>query len=163
MVLVGKLGFGDHDPMKRPTYDQIVDWNKRRGGQGRLGGELVTQIDALRVASNAISGISPTFIEFVPIRLVTLLEVFVRGIIDELVNFNEEYFDRGVKFTKDPKIDLAFAALVNRRELTVGDFVAHFVSFNNIDAVYSALNNLLGNFTKKLKEVHPRWSEDREK
>lgn len=69
---------------------------------------------------------------------------------------------RGQSLAKGSKIDLAFAAHVDRRELTIGDFVAHAVSINNIEAVISALDALINNFAVKLKKAHPRWQEDKD-
>ncbi|WP_111560177.1 lysozyme inhibitor LprI family protein [Paracoccus sediminilitoris] len=146
--------------MKRSSYHQITDWNERRGDQPRLGIELVHQIDALCEGAASVVQLSSTFVEFIPIRLVTTLEVFLRGVISELINGREEYFERGEKLAKGAKIDLAFAAHLNRRELTIGDFVAHTVSLNSVDAVLSVLDTLLGGFPAKLKVAHPRWSEE---
>lgn len=146
--------------MRRSSYHHIIDWNERRGDHPRLGIELIGQIDALCMDATSAAELSSRFFEFIPIRLVTTLEVFLRGVISELVNSRGEYLERGEKLTKGAKIDLAFAAHVNRRELTIGDFVAHAVSLNNVDAVLSVLDTLLGDFTAKLKVAHPRWAED---
>lgn len=148
--------------MTRSSYHQIINWNERRGDHSRLGFELALQVDALRADATPVTELSRTFVEFVPIRLVTTMEVFLRGVIAELINGREEYFERGEKLAKGAKIDLAFAAHVNRRELTIGDFVAHAVSLNSVDSILSVLNTLLGSFTSKLKVAHPRWSEEAE-
>lgn len=146
--------------MRRSSYHHIIDWIERRGDNPRLSMELIGQIDALCMDASFAAELSSRFFEFIPIRLVTTLEVFVRGVVSELVNSREEYFERGEKLVKGAKIDLAFAAHVNRRELTIGDFVAHAVSLNSVDAVLSVLDALLGDFTAKLKVAHPRWAED---
>lgn len=146
--------------MRPPSYHQIIDWNERRGDHARLGMELIHQIDALCVNAASVTDLPSTFVEFIPIRLVTTLEVFLRGVISELVNSGEAYFERGEKLAKSAKIDLAFVVHVNRRELTIGDFVAHAVSLNSVDAILRVLDTLLEGFTAKLKVAHPRWSED---
>lgn len=122
--------------------------------------ELVAQIDALHADVNPISAFASPFVEFVPIRLVTTLEVFVRGVIAELVNGAQQYFERGERLAKGSKIDLTFAAHVDRRELTIGDFVAHAVSLNSIEAVVSSLDTLLDDFAMKMRQAHPRWLEE---
>ena len=91
--------------------------------------------------------------------MVTILEVFTRGTVSELVNSKEEYFERGEKLVKGAKIDLAFAAHIDRRELTIGDFVAHAVSINSMESVLSVFETLLPDFVSKLKSSHERWSE----
>lgn len=148
--------------MRRSTYQQIIDWNARRGEHRRLGMDLVAQIDALRAETGAITGIAPLHLQFVPIRLVTILEVFLREVIAELVDGNKAVFERGEKLVKGAKIDLAFAAHVNRRELTIGDFVAHAVSLNGVDGIVSVMDTLIPGFAGKMRMAHPRWSEDTE-
>lgn len=147
--------------MRRSSYQQIIDWNQRRGDHPRLGMELVAQIDALHADVDPVAALASPFVEFVPIRLVTTLEVFLRGVIAELVNGGQQYFERGERLAKGSKIDLTFAAHVDRRELTIGDFVAHAVSLNSIEAVVSSLDTLLDGFSAKLRMAHPRWLEDK--
>lgn len=146
--------------MKRSTYQQIIDWNQRRGGYPRLGIELVTQIDNLQAEGNKVGVSDSVYLEFIPIRLVTTVEVFLRGVIGELVDKGEPYFSRAERLTKGAKIDLAFAAHVDRGELTIGDFIAHAVSFNSAESAVAALDTLIEGFVPKLKSSHPRWSEE---
>ncbi|UWQ02950.1 DUF1311 domain-containing protein [Aliiroseovarius crassostreae] len=146
--------------MRRSNYQQIIDWNKRQGDHRRLGVELAYEIEALMKEASALTDASSKFAEFIPIRLVTTLEVFLRGVIAELIDEKEIYFERADKLTKGAKIDLAFTAHINRRELTVGDFVAHAVSLNNVDSIISTLDTLLVDFPAKLKVIHPRWTEE---
>ncbi|MEO9824140.1 MAG: lysozyme inhibitor LprI family protein [Paracoccaceae bacterium] len=145
--------------MRRSSSQQIIDWNQRRGDHPRLGMELIAQIDALQAEVDSVAALASPYVEFVPIRLVTTLEVFLRGVIAELVNGGQQYFERGGQLAKGSKIDLTFAAHIDRRELTIGDFVAHAVSLNSIKAVVSSLDTLLDGFAIKLKNAHPRWLE----
>lgn len=146
--------------MRRSSYQQIIDWNERRGDQYRPGMDLVGQIDDLRVEVEAISGIAPLHIQFVPIRLVTILEVFLREVIAELVDGEQVAFEKVEKLVKGAKIDLAFAAHVNRRELTIGDLVAHSVSLNGVEGVFNIMTTLIDGFPGKIAIAHPRWSEE---
>ncbi len=146
--------------MRRTKYQQIIDWNERQGDHRRLGAELVHDIDRLMKEADAVSGSSPEFIEFIPIRLVTILEVFLRGVIAELIDERDDYFERSDKLVKGAKFDLAFAAHIDRRELTIGDFVAHAVSLNNVESIISTLDTLLLDFPAKLRIAHPRWAEE---
>ena len=149
--------------MRRSTYQQILDWNARRGGHRRLGIELIGQIDALRAEADAIAGHAPVHLQFVPIRLVTILEVFLREVIAELVDGDEVIFERAERLVRGTKIDLAFAAHVDRRELTIGDFVAHAVSLNGTAGIMSVMDTLIEGFARRLRVVHSRWSEDAER
>lgn len=146
--------------MRRSSYQQIIDRNVRRGEHRRLGTELVGQINALRAEVDAITGIAPLHLQFAPIRLVTILEVFLREVIAELVDGDEAIFERAEKLVKGTKIDLAFAAHVDRRELTIGDFVAHTVSLSGVDGIMNILDTLVGGFAGRLQTVHQRWTEE---
>lgn len=146
--------------MHRSPYQQIIEWNARRGEHRRLGQELAAQIEKLRAEVSTIAGLAPMHLQFVPIRLVTILEVFLREVIAELVDGDEATFQRAEKLVKGAKIDLTFAAHVNRRELTIGDFIAHSVSLNGIDGILAILDTLIPGFAHKLKAAHPRWSEE---
>lgn len=146
--------------MRRSSHQQIIDWNARRGEHPRLGMELISQIVALRDEAHAIAGVAPLHLQFVPIRLVTILEVFLREVIAELVDGDELIFERAEKLVKGARIDFAFAAHVNRRELTIGDFVAHTVSLNSVEGIMNVMDTLIGGFADKLQKAHPRWSEE---
>lgn len=151
---------GKYQVMLKSKHQQIIDRNSRHGNQRRLGLELVNEINAFMAEHTSILDASPRFSEFIPIRLVTVLEVFLRGIIAELIDEKDIYFERAEKLLKGTKLDLTFAAHINRRELTIGDFVSHTVSLNSIESVISALDVLLVDFPLKLKTSHPRWSEE---
>ncbi len=153
MIFLGKCRV-----MRRPKYQQIIEWNERQGGHRRLGGELAQEITALMTEAAVIS--APKFAEFIPIRLVTILEVFLRGVIAELVDGKDEYFERGDKLIKGAKLDLAFTAHIKREEISVGDFVAHAVSLNDVESIISTLDTLLVDFPAKLVVAHPRWNEE---
>jgi uncharacterized protein YecT (DUF1311 family) len=145
--------------MKKADHQKIIDWNKRRGDKHRLGVELSYQIDVLAAEAEQLIARHSDLIEFIPIRLVTILEVFVRGTVSELVNSREDFFDRGDKLVKGAKIDLAFAAHIDRRELTIGDFVAHAISITSVESVLNVFETLLPDFVVKLRSSHERWSE----
>ena len=146
--------------MRRSSYQQIIDWNARRGVNGRLKTDLSRQIDALRAEVDAITGIAPLHLQFVPIRLVTILEVFLREVIAELVDGDLVIFERADKLVKGAKIDLAFAAHVDRRDLSIGDFVAHTVSLNGVDGIMNVMDTLICGFANKLQTAHPLWKEE---
>ena len=122
----------------------------------------MAQIDALRAEVDTITGIAPLHLQFVPIRLVTVLEVFLREVIAELVDGDEAVFERVDQLVKGARTNLAFAAHVDRRELTIGDFVAHTVSLNGVDGIVKVMDMLIGGFAGRLQTAHPRWSEEAE-
>lgn len=149
--------------MRRSSYKEIIDWKNRRGDGPRPAMEFIDQIQNLGTSAEVIAGVGSVYVDYVPIRLITIVEVFLREVIAELVDSDETYFKRGEKLVKGAKIDLAFAFHVNRRALTIGDFVAHAVSLNRIDDVMRIMDTLLEDFASKLKASHPKWTEEVEK
>lgn len=148
--------------MRRSSYDRIIEWNTRHGGDRRHSMNVNFQILKLNETIKSSEKIDPLYLDLVPIKLVTCLEVYLRGIIAELVDGNTSCFEREEKLVKSAKIDLTFAAHVNREELTIGDFVAHTVSLGNLDSVISVLDALLDGFHSKIKISHTRWIEEKD-
>ncbi len=93
-------------------------------------------------------------------RVTTCIEVYAREIIRELVDTGDVYLESAGKLAKNAKLDLVFAAHLSGEKLSIGDFVAHTVSLNGIDAVISAFSTLIADFIQKLKNSHPRWTEE---
>jgi uncharacterized protein YecT (DUF1311 family) len=148
--------------MTANEVEQILSWKNRRG-QERLGAELHYEISGLRQLWREKSEASIEFADFVPMRLVTIIEVFIREIIRELVDYGQPYIDRAERLTKGSKIDFIFASHVHSRKLSIGDIVAHSVSVNNPTQLISYFVTLMQDFVQRLKISHPRWSEDKDR
>lgn len=93
-------------------------------------------------------------------RITTCVEVYTREIIRELIDTGGTHLESVSKLVKNPKLDLVFATHLAGQQLSVGDFIAHAVSINSIDAVMSAFSTLIVDFGQKLRSSHPRWSEE---
>ena len=100
------------------------------------------------------------FVDFIPIRLVTIIEVFVREVVREIVDHGQPYVDRAEKLAKGAKIDFAFASNLQGQKLSIGDLVAHAISVNNLSQIIAYFDGLIPDFAKKLRLSHSRWSED---
>ncbi len=146
--------------MRQPTPSQILEWKQRRGLQSGIAFEIQTRITDLERAWNASP--EPYLAEFIPMRITTCVEVYTREIVRELIDTGGTYLESAGKLAKNAKLDLVFAAHLSGQKLSIGDFVAHTVSINGIDAVMSAFSTLIVDFGHKLRTSHPRWSEETE-
>jgi len=146
--------------MRQPNPDHILEWRERRGVQSGAAFDINTRLNDLGKAWRA----SPNLYlaEFIPIRISTCIEVYVRELVRELVDAGSPYADQVAKLVKNAKLDLAFAAHLAGKRLSIGDFVAHSVSINGIDAAISILSTLIADFIPKLKVAHARWTEEEE-
>ena len=145
--------------MAKSDVDQIIEWKDRRG-DSRLGMELVHEVQRLqRLWGDRTEGVVD-FADFIPIRLVTIIEVFVREVVREIVDHGQPYMDRSEKLAKGAKIDFVFASNLHGQKLSIGDLVAHTISVSNPALIISYFEGLIPDFVQKLKLSHERWSED---
>ena len=99
---------------------------------------------------------------FIPIRITTFIEVYVREIIGKMIDTGADYREAAAKLIKNARLDIVFATSLWDGKLSIGDFVAHSVSINGTDAVISVLSTLINDFVPKLQTAHEFWTEDAE-
>jgi uncharacterized protein YecT (DUF1311 family) len=97
--------------------------------------------------------------EFIPLRLVTIIEVSVREMVRELTDHGQHFVGKAEILVKNARLDLAFAEHLDGNRLSVGDFVAHSISVSGLDQVMATLSALLDDFPAKLETSFPRWKE----
>ncbi|MBV7522121.1 lysozyme inhibitor LprI family protein [Ensifer sp. ENS12] len=148
--------------MKYLDPQQIIDW-KERHGKPRRASDLVSQVSELAKAWEARPQ-GETFIgDHVVVRLATILEVFVRSMVGQMVDSSEEIFaERARLLVKDLKLDFIFADSVERQKFSPGDIVAHAISLSSIDAIMKVLTTLLPDAKEELRTSHRRWTEDQD-
>ncbi|TPI53357.1 DUF1311 domain-containing protein [Mesorhizobium sp. B3-1-7] len=146
--------------MAKSGIHQIIDWKDRRG-PARIGFEVVSEAEQLRDRWHRKLKAEVEFSDFVPIRLVTIIEVFVREILREIVDYGQPYFDRAERFTRGgAKIDFDFLSNLQGKKISVGDLVGHSVSVNNPTQIISNFETVIPDFVTRLKVSHARWSEE---
>jgi len=103
--------------------------------------------------------------DFYVIRGVTLLEVFTRTNIADLVDHSPDYANRALEFSKNPKIDYALVQSIQGRVVTLGDVVAHSVSVNSFGQMLSYFEILLDKkpLRTSLASAVDRWITEIEK
>lgn len=146
--------------MKYLDPQQIIEW-KERHGKPRRGSELVFQVSELAKAWE-IRPQGETFIgDHVVVRLATILEVFVRSMVGQMVDSSEEVFaERARLLVKDLKLDFIFADSIEKQKFSPGDIVAHAISLSSVDAIIKVLTTLLPDAKEELRMSHRRWTEE---
>ncbi|MCB8819552.1 lysozyme inhibitor LprI family protein [Microvirga rosea] len=144
--------------MVRPSHvEQIVDWKERRG-RSRLGFELIYHLESLKHHWEKASSTVEQFSDFVPMRIATILEVFSRETVRDIIDTGSPYLDRAESLFKNVKIDFWFATNLHGRRLSLGDIIAHSISVNDITQVTSVLEKLLPGYREALPKVCDRLS-----
>lgn len=148
--------------MPSNTIDQIVEWKERRG-RPRLGIELSNEIERLRTEWHSAKDAAASLSDFIPCRIVTVLEVFIREAIRELVDSGSPYTERAEKLTKGTRIDFLFLINTHERNLSIGDIVAHSISTHSFDRILATFEELIPDFKDGLTKAHERWTDDQER
>jgi len=147
--------------MRNVNSKQVIDWKHRRG-EPRLGMEIDALLSDLAKTWSERESNAPYMMEFIPVRVVTAIEVFVREIVRELVDHGDPYFSNAVAIVKNAKIDLFFAKNLDGQKLSVGDFIAHSISLNTFETTMGILQKLIPDFSNKIRTAHPRWTEEKD-
>jgi uncharacterized protein YecT (DUF1311 family) len=96
--------------------------------------------------------------DFYVIRTVTLLEVFTRRNLADLIDHDRRFTDRAIDLSKHVKIDFALIRDIQGRTITLGDILAHSVPVNSFGQTVGYFETLLGKPLRPLLEVaHDRW------
>lgn len=145
---------------KQPTIDKILEWKARRG-RSSFSGELLSKVDEL---AHAWEKIDPDegFADFVPVRLCTIVEVYVRETVREVVDSSPTYLDRAEPLLKNAKFDFLIAKQLHGRRVTMGDIVAHSISASDLEHIISIYETLLPGYRSGLATVYARWIENRD-
>lgn len=99
------------------------------------------------------------FIEFIPIRIVTALEVFTRECVAELIDSGEPYISRARDIVKNLKFDFEITRSLVDKRVSFGELASHVMSFNSISDIDFVLSVLTDTpFDKLLESVTKRWN-----
>ena len=100
-------------------------------------------------------------LKYIPISTIACYEAFFRSATKEIVDFGKPYSDNVADFnqSKNVKLDFEVVSAIQTKILTVGEFVAHIIPFNNFDDINSNLKILLGkDFLNELKSYKKKVS-----
>jgi uncharacterized protein YecT (DUF1311 family) len=93
------------------------------------------------------------------IRAVTLIEVFTRAWVAQIVDHGPPYNENAVALSKNLKIDYDLLHAISGRTITLGDVIAHSVSVNNLDGILYCLESLIQKPLRPLLEAAvDRWA-----
>lgn len=131
----------------RDLTAEILEVKKRSSeGHGFISFEVKRLIrDWLE--TNQESGCVP---DFYIIRAVTLLEVFTRRQLTELIGHSDDHTQRAVALSKHFKMDFTIVHKIQGHAITLGDLIAYSVPVNSFTDIISHFETVLG---KKLSPL----------
>jgi hypothetical protein len=100
--------------------------------------------------------------DFIPIRLVTMLEVFTRTWIASLVDAGEPYVQRaGELVGGSVKFDFGIVRALAGKQVSVGELVSHSVSVNTLPDLDRIFTTLIGsNVFRAIEHLADRWESE---
>lgn len=146
--------------MAKSDIENMLEWKTRRGQSG-ASFTLAYDLQRLGELWRSKSEGTVEFADFIPMRLVTIIEVFTREAIRELVDAGSPYLEKAEALAKGAKLDFALLAGLQGRKVSVGDLIAHTVSVNEPGRIVAYLAALVPDFVQRVKASHPRWIEER--
>lgn len=128
--------------MAREDRSQEILQRKQRAS--RQHGFFSYEIDSLQRRWSKTRDSADTTPDFFVVRLVTVMEVFARRNIAELIDHAKDYTDRAVELSKHFKLDFALVRDIQGRAITLGDIVGHNVPLNSFAQLLACFETLIG-------------------
>ncbi len=92
---------------------------------------------------------------YIPIGLVACMEGYFRLAYADLINFGTPYRDNASEF--DVKFSIESAIALERHSLSLGDFIAHLLTTNNLSNINHNMTTLIGkDFLEIFKVMRPK-------
>jgi hypothetical protein len=136
---------------------QIAKYNDRSSPLSRHHSK--TELGDLREVWRNKDRLDHVLWDLFPIKIVTILEVFFRAWIKELVDHGTPFVKNAADLAKDTalKFDYAISQALVGRTVSLGDLIAHSVSINGIEQLAGNLTKLLGeDYFRSIALVHDR-------
>lgn len=140
--------------MKNGTDFDLIKARKARLGSTPTRREVKSQLDQLAAhwsTANAQNPQAPdsealraTLTAYIPIRVVTLLELFFRSWVATLIDFGPPFLGNAKALDTAVRIDLEGILDLRSQNLTVGEMVSHFVVFDDFDSIRDVFTRLTG-------------------
>jgi uncharacterized protein YecT (DUF1311 family) len=146
----------------RDRTGEILEVKERNPLANRFGSYSLKDLETQWNRAGKNEGCTP---DFYIIRAVTLLEVFTRGNIAELIDHGTNYANRAIDLSKNLKMDFALVQGIQGRAITLGDIVAQNVSVSSFGQMLGHFEILLAKESLRtvLASAVDRWATEIEK
>lgn len=140
---------------------QLLEILARAGRLGRHAGFLLNSLrhDVDRLDKKT----SSSFLDYLPIRLVTILESCFRGTIKDLVEGKPEFKTNGLAYISKISNKHLTEIILNldQRTFTLGDIISHTLPCSKVEDIIGAMESIYGKgFKVDLADSRERWIED---
>ena len=147
--------------MKRNLIEEITSIKERAEFNSRHNyGYHLDKIESTYKEIQKLNGDSnEEFLKYIPIATIACFEAFFRSIVKELIDFGKPYSENTKLFnqSKNVKFDFDIVNAIQKKTVSIGEFISHILSFNNFDDINSNFSTLIGtDFVNTIKEFEGR-------
>ena len=116
---------------QRDLVQEIIE-TRERNKAGAAKGELYIRLIALERAFENRATTNEELIRYFPIALVACIESYFRTTIKELIDSGDPYVNNAGKLAEKLKFDYDIVKAFQGKKISLGEFVSHMVSINNL-------------------------------
>ncbi len=139
--------------------DRVAEISEIRSRKGKYGSKYRAEETISSLHRRLSSTEANVEIEYVPIRLVTAIEVFIRECVANLVDFGEPYTTRVKSISKNFKFDFELTKSIVEKRVSFGELISHIIAVNSISDIDALLSDLTNsNLVELLSGVTDRWN-----
>ena len=144
------------------SSQRVLEVLARRQNYAHIGAPRIIR-DLERVWKRIPEESRNDFRDFIPIRIITVIETVFRDAARDLIDTIPECKQRAVRYlAKLPSRDITEILLhLDQHSFTLGDLVCHILSCNSVSDIIAALDSIYGdNFKSELADSRERWLDD---
>lgn len=142
--------------MARDRIEELLSIKQRAGKYRRV--PSYSDLGTLRRFLEDNEKVGSPIDELIPVRIVTLIEVFLRHWIRILVDRGAPYVERAAKLNANIKYDFAIARSLQGGSISLGELIGHSVSLSQFESIASTLKTILDqDLFAALATVQDRW------
>jgi len=141
----------------RNFIDEIIQIRERRSSNNSHE-ESFRRLSSLEQAFKAVPKDNHEILKYFPIALVATMEGCFRVMVAELIDHGQPFLNNCDQLLKNHKITFEIIRAFQGQRISVGEFVSHVVSVNQLPDIDALLSSIIGTeFLKELKTYRSRW------
>jgi Lysozyme inhibitor LprI len=142
--------------MARDRIEELLSIKQRAGKYKRI--PSYGDLTSLKAFWNRSEQSGSPVSELIPVKIVTLIEVFLRHWIQVLIDSGAPYVERAAKLNANIKYDFAIARSLQGGSISLGELIGHSVSLSQLESIASIFATVLGgDLFLALAGVRDRW------
>jgi hypothetical protein len=140
---------------KRDFVEEIFEKRQRANSLSKWG---YISLLSLEKSISKIHEVDEDWLNYVPVRIVTILEVFFQEVVKELVDNGEPYSTNIFKVIEVNRFDSNLLKALHGQKITVGELTAHLLSLNRIEEIIALMDRLMDvPFKERISIISDRW------